>query len=160
MRCVVFLLSRIVVFPTLTRLQQLIFKTGDDLRQDQLIIQMVTLMDRLLRKENLDLRLTPYKVLSTGLEEGMVQFVPSEPIAAVLADFNHSITAYLRKGSSDPSANSIPVNIMDNYIRSTGMTFVLSRIRKRIYKSNSRLLCHYIFAGHRRPPLGQHHVSP
>lgn len=81
---------------------------------------MVTLMDRLLRKENLDLRLMPYKVLSTGLEEGMVQFVPSEPIATVLADYNHSITAYLRKGVSDSSASSIPVNITDNYIRSTG----------------------------------------
>ncbi|KAJ3414004.1 Phosphatidylinositol (PI) 3-kinase [Chytridiales sp. JEL 0842] len=45
-----------------------IFKTGDDLRQDQLVVQIITLMDRLLRKENLDLRLTPYKVLATGAD--------------------------------------------------------------------------------------------
>ncbi|KAE9386016.1 atypical/PIKK/PI3K protein kinase [Gymnopus androsaceus JB14] len=43
-----------------------IFKDGDDMRQDQLVLQMFTLMDRLLRQENLDLKLTPYAVLSYG----------------------------------------------------------------------------------------------
>ncbi len=40
------------------------FKVGDDLRQDQLILQLISLMDRLLRKENLDLKLKPYNVLA------------------------------------------------------------------------------------------------
>jgi phosphatidylinositol 3-kinase len=39
----------------------LIFKLGDDLRQDQLILQVIHLMDKLLLKENLDLKLMPYK---------------------------------------------------------------------------------------------------
>jgi phosphatidylinositol 3-kinase len=43
-----------------------IFKDGDDMRQDQLVIQMFTLMDQLIRKENLDLKLSPYDVLATG----------------------------------------------------------------------------------------------
>lgn len=43
---------------------QVMFKAGDDLRQDQLILQLISLMDRLLRKENLDLKLTPYNVLA------------------------------------------------------------------------------------------------
>lgn len=47
-----------------------IFKYGDDLRQDQLILQMITLMDKLLRSENLDLRLTPYRVLATSTKHG------------------------------------------------------------------------------------------
>ena len=47
-----------------------IFKHGDDLRQDQLILQIITLMDKLLRKENLDLKLTPYRVLSTSTTHG------------------------------------------------------------------------------------------
>lgn len=39
----------------------IIYKKGDDLRQDQLVVQMISLMDRLLKREALDLRLTPYK---------------------------------------------------------------------------------------------------
>jgi len=52
-----------------------IFKCGDDLRQDQLIIQMINLMDNLLKKVNLDLKLTPYRVLATSTSDGFVEFV-------------------------------------------------------------------------------------
>ena len=48
-----------------TTLQQdytVIYKLGDDLRQDQLVLQVIVLMDKLLKKENLDLKLTPYQV--------------------------------------------------------------------------------------------------
>ena len=44
-----------------------IYKRGDDLRQDQLVVQMFSLMDRLLKRENLDLRLTPYRYIVLGL---------------------------------------------------------------------------------------------
>lgn len=37
-------------------MHQVIFKSGDDLRQDQLIMQMISLMDSLLKRVNLDLR--------------------------------------------------------------------------------------------------------
>jgi len=44
---------------------------------------MVSLMDRLLKLENLDLHLTPYKVLATGQDEGMLEFIPSRSLALV-----------------------------------------------------------------------------
>lgn len=53
-----------------------IFKYGDDLRQDQLILQMITLMDKLLRSENLDLKLTPYRVLATSTKHGKLLWFP------------------------------------------------------------------------------------
>ncbi len=40
---------------------RIIFKEGDDLRQDQLVMQMIRLMDRELKQTGLDLRLTPYR---------------------------------------------------------------------------------------------------
>ena len=43
-----------------------IFKAGDDLRQDQLVLQIIILMDRLLREQGLDLELTPYRALATA----------------------------------------------------------------------------------------------
>ena len=39
----------------------MIYKRGDDLRQDQVVVQIFSLMDRLLKRENLDLKLTPYR---------------------------------------------------------------------------------------------------
>ena len=45
-----------------------IFKDGDDLRQDQLILQIITLMDRILQQENLDLKLTPYRYIILNIK--------------------------------------------------------------------------------------------
>lgn len=63
----------------------LMFKIGDDLRQDQLVIQIINLMDQLLKNENLDMKLTPYKILATSPVAGLIQFVPNETLDAVLS---------------------------------------------------------------------------
>ena len=52
-----------------------LYKKGDDLRTDQLIIQMISLMDYLMKELNLDLRLTVYNVLSFSSDDGIVEFV-------------------------------------------------------------------------------------
>ena len=39
-------------------------KNGDDVRQDQMVIQMIRIMDKLLKDMNLDLCLSPYSVLA------------------------------------------------------------------------------------------------
>ncbi|ORZ33488.1 kinase-like domain-containing protein [Catenaria anguillulae PL171] len=98
-----------------------IFKLGDDLRQDQLVIQIIHLMDRLLQKENLNLQLTPYKVLATGPDQGFVQFIPSSPLAAILQDHGGYIQNFLRKHNADDSSSSsygISAAAMDTYVRS------------------------------------------
>jgi phosphatidylinositol 3-kinase len=63
-----------------------IFKCGDDLRQDQLIIQLITLMDKLLKKNGLDTKLTPYRVLACGQDFGFVQAVtPNAALSSIIA---------------------------------------------------------------------------
>lgn len=99
----------------------LIFKNGDDLRQDQLVIQLFSLMDRLLRNENLDLKMTPYRVLATGSVDGMVQFVDSLSIAAILSAHQGSLLNFLRAHHAQPSSLStygVDAVVFDTFIRS------------------------------------------
>ncbi|WFD07652.1 phosphatidylinositol 3-kinase [Malassezia vespertilionis] len=101
----------------------IICKNGDDLRQDQLVIQLFTLMDRLMRHENLDLRITPYHVLATGVNHGMVQYIPSMPIATIMAEYGGSLLEYMRVHHPDPrNAASFYVqpSVLDTFVRSCG----------------------------------------
>jgi len=75
---------------------KIIWKNGDDLRRDQLIIQMIHLMDNLLMEVNLNLFLTPYPVLATGIDHGLMEFVPNAPpIGGILEEYNNNISTYL-----------------------------------------------------------------
>ena len=55
----------------------IMFKYGDDLRQDQLVLQMINYMDSLLKKIHLDYEFTIYKTLATSKSDGFVEFVPN-----------------------------------------------------------------------------------
>uniref|UniRef100_K3X7E7 Phosphatidylinositol 3-kinase n=1 Tax=Globisporangium ultimum (strain ATCC 200006 / CBS 805.95 / DAOM BR144) TaxID=431595 RepID=K3X7E7_GLOUD len=58
------------------------YKSGDDLRQDQLILQLFRVMDRLWQKSGLDLCLVSYGCVATGKKCGMIEVVKdSETIA-------------------------------------------------------------------------------
>lgn len=52
-----------------------IFKSGDDLRQDMLTLQMIRLMDSLWKHNQLDLCMSPYEVIATGHDQGLIQVV-------------------------------------------------------------------------------------
>lgn len=52
-----------------------IYKSGDDVRQDQLVLQIITLMDNLLKQVNLDFKFTAYKTLAFSKQDGMLEFV-------------------------------------------------------------------------------------
>lgn len=95
-----------------------IFKHGDDLRQDQLILQTITLMDRLLRRENLDLKLTPYRVLATSTRHGFVQYIESMSLAEI-RNSEGSIQNFFRRYAPSPDAPfGISPEVMDTYVRS------------------------------------------
>ena len=100
----------------------LIFKDGDDMRQDQLVIQLFTLMDRLLRKENLDLKLSPYAVLATGPTQGMAQYIPSMTIAAIVSEYG-TLLNYLRAHHPDEGSVGtfgVKKSVIDTFVKSCG----------------------------------------
>jgi len=52
-----------------------IYKDGDDLRQDMLTLQIIGIMDQIWQSKGYDLRMTPYQVLATGCNEGLIETV-------------------------------------------------------------------------------------
>lgn len=130
-----------------------IFKDGDDMRQDQLVIQLFTLMDRLLRKENLDLKLSAYDVLATGPSQGMVQFVPSKTIAAIVSEHG-TLLNYLRANYPDEGSvgtYGVEPGVIDTFVRSCGRS-ISAEHRLALLTYLSWLLRCDLLAGCGRPP--------
>ena len=79
--------------PRTKPLYKVMIKTGDDLRQDQLVIMMIQLMDRLLKRGTLDLCLRPYSILAMPNNTGLMEFVEkSIPVSQILSGNNNSIS--------------------------------------------------------------------
>lgn len=63
---------------------EVMFKAGDDIRQDQLTLQVLRMMDNLWQKEGLDLKMSVYATVATGEQTGLIEIVPnSETIAKI-----------------------------------------------------------------------------
>lgn len=79
-------------------------------------------MDQLLKKENLDLRLTTYSVLATGSEEGMIQFVESKSLATVMREHG-TLLDYLRLMNPEEKSTGtygVKPSVLDTFVRSCG----------------------------------------
>ncbi|XP_057702074.1 phosphatidylinositol 4-phosphate 3-kinase C2 domain-containing subunit beta isoform X2 [Corythoichthys intestinalis] len=53
-----------------------IFKSGEDLRQDMLTLQVIRIMNKIWIQEGLDMRMVIFKCFSTGRGRGMVEMIP------------------------------------------------------------------------------------
>ena len=108
---------------------KVMFKSGDDLRQDQLIMQMFILMDRLLKKVNLDLKLTPYRILAKSTSDGLMEFVlDSQPVSQVVANYESpQILSFLRQHNPDQSAEfGVAPEALNTYVKSVAGYCVLT----------------------------------
>ena len=90
----------------------MLFKNGDDLRQDQLIIQIIRLMDKVLKDVNLDMCLKPYNVIATSMKDGFVEFVQNSSTIYDRIKKKQSLGNYLKE--------NLPNNpdIIDTFIKS------------------------------------------
>ena len=91
-----------------------IFKSGDDLRQDMLTLQILRIMDQLWKEEGLNLQLTPYGCISTGDEVGMIEVVLNSSTCAAITRDAGGATAVFKKSpiadwlaSHNPGSKSI-----------------------------------------------------
>lgn len=117
------------IFFNNSKVWKIIVKSGDDLRQDQLVMQLIALMDELLKKVNLDLKLLTYGILAVGPTDGIMEFVQgSMPISACLSQYG-SILTYLRTHNPDSSGVlGVKATAMDMFVRSCAASCVVTYI--------------------------------
>ncbi|XP_076840304.1 phosphatidylinositol 4,5-bisphosphate 3-kinase catalytic subunit gamma isoform [Brachyhypopomus gauderio] len=77
----------------------IIFKHGDDLRQDMLIIQMLMLMDSIWQENSLDLNLVPYGCISTGYQIGLIEIVRDSVTIATIQRSNGGTTGAFKNNA-------------------------------------------------------------
>ncbi|KAM3968313.1 LOW QUALITY PROTEIN: phosphatidylinositol-4-phosphate 3-kinase catalytic subunit Pi3K68D [Aphomia sociella] len=64
------------------------FKVGDDLRQDSLVLQVIKVMDNLWLKAGLDLRMVTFQALPTSNKRGMIEIVTeAETLRAIQTEW-------------------------------------------------------------------------
>jgi len=108
---------------------KVIFKCGDDLRQDQLIMQMINLMDHLLKRINLDLKLKPYRILATGPKDGLIEFVSgSMPVSHVLEQYKTLQNFFLAHHPNPQKEFGIDPDVISTFIKSCAGYCVITYI--------------------------------
>jgi phosphatidylinositol 3-kinase len=115
------------VVPSFT--QKLFFKQGDDLRTDQLILNLFTLMDSLLKKVNLDMKMKIFSVIATRTRVGLMEFVDKSSTVQDITDKYGSIRNYfMQKNTKNPGV--LDPGVLDTFIKSTAgscvMTYILA----------------------------------
>ena len=110
---------------------RIMYKDGDDLRQDQLILQLIDIFDRRFKQVNLDLKLSPFAVLPTSRVGGFMEFIDGiKTMSDVIDENSGDIKLFFRKHAPIPGAEfGIDPEVMDTFIRSCAgycvITYVL-----------------------------------
>jgi len=95
-----------------------IFKSGDDVRQDVLIMQLITLMDGWLKNRGFDAMLSPYRILATGVDTGMVELVKNSTTLSTVLDEHGSILQFFKNnGATSPTeALGVRMSVLNTFV--------------------------------------------
>ena len=101
----------------------IIYKAGDDLRQDILTIQLIKIMDKIWLDDGYDLRMKPYKVVACKDQVGMIEFVQnSETTESIHTRYGGKLGALKKETIFEfILANNKPENVeiaKENFLRS------------------------------------------
>lgn len=106
-----------------------IFKVGDDLRQDILTLQIFRLMDKIWKMEGYDLKMNCYGCVSCGDEVGMIEVVlNAATIAGVSKEFGGA-TASLKE------------EVLANWLINHNPTLLEQQIAMENFKSSCAAYC-------------------
>lgn len=96
-----------------------IYKDGDDVRQDHFVCQMVSVVDSLLKDAGLDLKLLQYRVMATGPRQGLIEYVPgTQALSAVLSKYG-SLLSFWQESNYDASGKyNVKDKVVNNFLRS------------------------------------------
>ncbi|KAK9840723.1 hypothetical protein WJX81_000166 [Elliptochloris bilobata] len=101
-----------------SRVQALIFKVGDDCRQDVLALQVVALLRDALAAAGLGLYLAPYGVLPTDYECGIIEVVPDTKSRSALGETaDGGLAEIFRRKFGEPGSRRFET-ARDNFIAS------------------------------------------
>lgn len=115
----------------------MIYKEEDDLRQDQIVLELIRIMDQILIKNALNLQITPYNVLACTTKSGLLEAVfPNCPLQKILNEEKKQkinewlITKLIKQYQNDKRKISLELeDRKKNYIYSTAgysvMTYIL-----------------------------------
>ncbi len=106
----------------------IMYKYSDDLRQDQLIMQLISLMDYLLKGVNVDLRLTIYSILTFSPIDGIIEFVQNS--TTIQNALTKDLDGYLIQLSKKKNDLLMEINP-----KMAGETPPLNEIREDIYEN-------------------------
>ena len=91
------------------QLNKVIFKCGDDLRQDMLVMQIISIINRIWIRANLDLRLIIFAVMNNADRTGMIELVGrSRTLRQIQVEYgvagnfkHHTIANWLKRHNPD-----------------------------------------------------------
>ena len=113
----------------------MLYKRDDDLRQDQCVVNIIDVIDKILKSDNLDLSITVYKVLVVGNREGIIEWVEgAQPLSSVINEYSQGgelnpIQAYMRRYYYSPTDQYFIMNdVMKRYIHSCAGYSVITYI--------------------------------
>lgn len=100
-----------------------IYKYGDDLRHDQLMMLLIRMIDKELQSRKIDLKLVTYDVLPFSFSEGMMQCVSQTQAIEDILRSGLKLSGYLHQHNPTPEAYE---RALDNYVRSCAGNCVLN----------------------------------
>ncbi|XRB04179.1 phosphatidylinositol 3-kinase [Pycnococcus provasolii] len=118
----------------------LIFKVGDDCRQDVLALQVITLLREVHHAAGLPSRLFSYRVLATGFERGIIEVVPNASSRASLGETSDGgLVEIFEREYGLPGSHSFET-ARENFIRSCAAYAVASMLLNSKDRHNGNIL--------------------